>query len=356
MCPCTPSWCHELPKCELHAHLSGSIRDETLADFLRETTEEEVLRQAAPLINTRTGRSLKQCFALFPVIHKLVNTRERVLRVVTEVLEDYENDNCMYLELRTTPRRQGVTFSANEYIHGVLQAISDFHQRLPKPSLVCRVLLSISRDAPIDNARDAVEMARVLLSLPVSHPSHGLVVGLELSGNPSVGKWPEFEPIFSQARREFGARVPISLHFGEILDDTEAGQMLDFAPERVGHAVRMSKATALRLLAMRIPVEVCLTSNKMTLSAPSIAEHPAICVLQPAGHPISLCCDDCGVFTTSLSNEFHIASSQGGLLPQDLITIAKHAINVSFAPSYVKEAMSRKLEKFLNDNTPNLHH
>jgi adenosine deaminase len=336
-------WCHELPKCELHAHLSGSIRDETLAEFLHDADDPTVHRQAAPLINSKTGRSLKQCFALFPLIHKLVNTREKVTRVVTEILEDYEHDNCMYLELRTTPRRQSDTLSALDYILCVLQAIADYHRRDPVPSLVCRVLLSVSRDAPVSSAQDAVEMARGFLSLPESHPVCNLVVGLELSGNPMIGQWSDFEPVFSKARREFGARLPISLHFGEVLDDAESQEMLDFGPDRVGHAVCMSKTTAQRLLDMQLPVEVCLSSNMKTLSAPSVAEHPAISILYPAGHPICFCCDDCGIFTTTLSKEYYLASSEGGLSKQDLVRITENSIGMSFAVSSLKSAMLRRV-------------
>jgi adenosine deaminase len=342
-------WCHELPKCELHAHLSGSIRDETLAEFLRDADDPVVHRQAAPLINSKTGRSLKQCFALFPLIHRLVNTREKVARVVTEVLEDYEHDNCMYLELRTTPRRQSDTLSGQDYVWCVLQAVAEYHRRDPVPSLVCRVLLSVSRDAPVSSAQDTVDMARVFLSLPESHPAYNLVVGLELSGNPTMGKWSDFEPVFSKARLEFDAKLPISLHFGEVLDDAESQEMLDFGPERVGHAVCMSTATAQRLLDMQLPVEVCLSSNMKTLSAPSVAEHPAISILYPAGHPICLCCDDCGIFTTNLSKEYYLASSDGGLSKQDLVRITENSIDMSFAKSSLKSAMVRRVKNFVEE-------
>ena len=120
-----------LPKVELHAHISGCIRESTLRELfyalgpnhgapshavklLQERWRE---RDALAATNAAaaahdddaahlfTRRSLAECFALFDLIHACVTDRDTVARVTREAIEDFAADNVAYLELRTTPRK-----------------------------------------------------------------------------------------------------------------------------------------------------------------------------------------------------------------------------------------------------------
>lgn len=77
-------------------------------------------------------------------------------------------------------------------------------------------------------------------------------------------------------------------------DHTKSSSAASWSDRRLGHKC---------LQELRIPVELCLTSNVITESVPSYVEHH-FAQLWAAGHPIALCTDDCGVFCTSLSQEF----------------------------------------------------
>lgn len=323
-------WCHALRKCELHAHLSGSVRDSTIVEFLRETCDAELLSMADGLLDTKTGRTLKQCFALFPVLHRLIDSRERLRRIVREALEDYCADNCIYLELRTTPRSTSA-FSSREYMDTVFETIHDFHSLVPTPTLSCRVLLSVSRDAPLAAAYDTLALARELLMASPPCRAHGLLAGIELSGNPARGSWRlGFQDFFARAREEFGERLRVSLHCAELRNDEETQSMLDFEPHRVGHAVCMSEANFERLMQLGIPVEVCLTSNLFTCSVPALAQHPAVTQLLPRKHPFTLCCDDAGLFRTSLTDEYLALLRTHACSRADLKRVAAYGAEMAF--------------------------
>ena len=107
--------------------------------------------------------------------------------------------------------------------------------------------------------------------------------------------------------------------------------MLAFAPERLGHAVRVDPALERELLATRIPVEVCLTSNLKTQSVRALSEH--VCErLFRASHPVALCTDDSGVFDTTLSAEFLLAADAFGLSRRALFEVSLCALEHAFLP------------------------
>ncbi|OEL30971.1 hypothetical protein BAE44_0008010, partial [Dichanthelium oligosanthes] len=123
------------------------------------------------------------------------------------------------------------------------------------------------------------------------------VIGIDLSGNPVVGEWETYLPALQHAK-ELG--IPITIHCGE--------------------------------------VEICLTSNVMTGGAPSLELHHFV-DLYNAKHPLSLCTDDSGLFSTSLSNEYYLVASTFGLSKPELFHLAQEAVQFIFADDNVKKSL-----------------
>lgn len=121
--------------------------------------------------------------------------------------------------------------------------------------------------------------------------------------------------------------------------------MLEFQPERVGHACCLGDSHWKLLKSSKIPVEICLTSNVRTECVSSLDDHhfglhlfhepykiflnktcSVICHsshaktisscsavdLYSEKHPMAICTDDCGLFSTSLSHEYYIAATTFG--------------------------------------------
>ncbi|GJP49175.1 hypothetical protein CLOM_g8418 [Closterium sp. NIES-68] len=168
-------FCERLPKVELHAHLNGSIRDSTIRELAEKRQAEAPLVAEDALRLTNKGQ-------LAPVV------------------EDFAADNVCYLELRTTPKSNpGAGMSKQSYIEAVLAGLLPFmraetawldarnkHQGPPSSAasgmpIVVRLVLSIDRRESTQGALDTVRLA-------VQLRSQG-VVGIDLSGNPSIGQW-----------------------------------------------------------------------------------------------------------------------------------------------------------------------
>ena len=110
------------------------------------------------------------------------------------------------------------------------------------------------------------------IDLAVKYAGEG-VVGVDLSGAPNRGDWDTYEEALEKARRN---GLGVALHCGEIRGTAdEERRMLEFKPDRLGHCVFTVRDDELykKLLESNILVELCLTSNVLTKSNPSYADH-----------------------------------------------------------------------------------
>jgi len=337
------AFCRQLPKVELHAHLNGSIRPATIRELAQANVsavkpgEEDVVRLTEPGAN----RSLKETFALFDLIHQVTTDHASITRITREVLEDMAADGVVYAELRTTPKENlAAGMSKRSYMAAVFEGAQQYVGATgegvsPAERVEVRWLLSINRR---DDARQAMETVELAASLAREGAP---VVGVDLSGNPTVGEWATWRPALEAARSQ---GLAVALHAAEVWNPTETAAMIDFLPGRVGHMCCLDEALEASLLQARIPLELCLTSNVRTGSVPSYDAHH-FAQFRAAGHPVILCTDDFGVFSTSLSEEYAIASAAFGLSRAELAALARCALEHTFCTdisvrSRMKEAFA----------------
>lgn len=127
--------------------------------------------------------------------------------------------------------------------------------------------------------------------------------------------------------------------------------MLDFKPDRLGHMCCLDESLQRQLVASAIPLELCLTSNLLTESIQRYEDHH-FRDLYACGHPVVLCADDCGVFETSLSQEYAIAAKAFGLGRSELLQLAERAVNYTFASGQEKQQIVQMFERFRHDLKP----
>ena len=168
-------------KIELHAHLSGSVRESTVFELLGEE-DEQVIE-----MRHKNKRTLAECFLLFPIIHRALNSPQVLAQVTREVLQDFEAENCVYLELRTTPKPikrvdpatgvETVLLSKEGYLETVLNVIREYEEADGKKMIV-RLLISIDRSRGVDEAIETLDLV-----LKYKNDTH--IVGIDFSGTHS---------------------------------------------------------------------------------------------------------------------------------------------------------------------------
>ncbi|ESZ96323.1 hypothetical protein SBOR_3291 [Sclerotinia borealis F-4128] len=245
-----------LPKIELHAHLSGSISRQCLHEVWLQKQERGETTLPDPLVEMPNGKfdyDLETFFPLFSkYIYALCNELSSLIYTTNSVLEDFQADGVVYLELRTTPRAipsAGITKEI--YVQTILNCITKHNAS--NTSMKTNLILSIDRRNDLPTAMEVVFLAH-------KYQSSG-VVGIDLCGDPSVGDISIFAPAFLLARNH---NLQITIHFAEVPlapSSTELVTLLSYKPDRIGHVINVPEDLKPAIQEMGLGLELCLSCN-----------------------------------------------------------------------------------------------
>ncbi|KAJ7311262.1 hypothetical protein JRQ81_006876 [Phrynocephalus forsythii] len=326
-----------VPKVELHAHLNGSISSETMKKLLAQKPDLQIHDRMTAIDKGKT-RSLEECFQMFQIIHQITSRTEDILMVTKDVIQEFAADGVKYLELRSTPREEKATgMTKRAYVEAVLEGIRQCREE--ELDIDVRFLLSVDRRGGPTGAKATVKLAEEFLL-----STDGVVVGLDLSGNPAAGHGKDFLEPLLEAKR---AGLMLSLHLSEVPNREEETQLLlNLPPDRIGHGTFLHSSLDLVQLVKqnRTPLELCLTSNLKGQTVPSPDRHH-FGFWHRLGHPVVICTDDKGVFATDLSQEYQLAADTFQLSKEQVWHLSYHAIDHIFAPSSTKTKLKERWQE-----------
>ncbi|XP_066272011.1 adenosine deaminase-like protein [Branchiostoma lanceolatum] len=327
-------FCRRLPKVELHAHLSGSVTETTIQKLqVKKGVAPDHAHQGDTSIGKGETRQLQEPFRIFKIIQELSDTEEAIFMMTEDVITEFAADSVRYLELRSTPRHVPHTgMTPSSYVESILSAIQACKDR---EDVVVRLLLAIDRRQSVETAMNTVRLAQ-----ECALRSHGVVVGIDLSGNPAVGDGRDFIPVLKEAQN---CGLKLALHIAEISQQASAPEtaaLLSLPPDRVGHGtfIHHNPDLAAMVAEKNTPFELCLTSNVKAQTVASYGEHH-FQHWYSRKHPCVLCTDDKGVFCTTLSEEYRLAAETFGLTRPDLWDLSYSSIAHTFAGEDLKQQL-----------------
>lgn len=169
------------------------------------------------------------------------------------MLEAFQDDGVVLLELRTTPRAMpAVNISKDDYVSVILDEMKS-HNEGRGNSMKASLILSIDRRNTIVEAQEVVDLA-------IKYQSEG-VVGVDLCGDPAKGDVRIFADAFSRVK---AAGLKITLHFAEApasSTDTELSTLLSWQPDRLGHVIHVKEEFQNIIKRDNIGLELCLSCN-----------------------------------------------------------------------------------------------
>ena len=319
-----------LPKAELHLHMEGAIRPETLlllAERNRIRLPFTSPEQLDPLLNYREFRDFIRVFLMFV---GCLRRPEDFAEVILRLGAGMNQQNIRYAEITWTPQLYlglGIPLQAilDALNHGRTRARSEWGVEM-------RWIPDLVRSVP-GPARQVVDW----LCSDAARDCGVVALGL---GGPEAG-YPAapFAAAFARARDAGLASNP---HAGENAGPESVREALRvLGAQRLGHGVRSIEDDKLvaYLAAHQVALEVCPTSNLRLGVYPSYGEHP-LKRLVAAGCRVTINSDDPVLFGTTLTDEYRHAVSDCGLTIEDIERSILAALAASYLPDDDKRQMT----------------
>jgi adenosine deaminase len=315
----------DVPLVDLHRHLEGSLRLETVMDLASRhglnlpAWDLPVLQQRIRLV--RPTDDILAILPRFDLLRLAFVDYDACRRAAWECLEDAANQGLDYLELRFSPLFMAEPHGLDPMgvASAVCEAWEEARRSLPVRS---RLLVILSRTY-------GVEACRIELEAALAHRERG-VVGLDLAGDEARHPAADFAALFRRGRE---AGLHVTAHAGEFAGADSARQtVLLLGAERLGHAVHaVDDPAVLELLAERgVAIECCPTSNVLTCSVADYAHHPLPVFLQH-GLCATLNTDDPTLMSDiTLEHEYQVARDHMGLSEQQLRRVQANGLQAAF--------------------------
>ena len=317
------------PLVDLHRHLEGSVRLETILDLgLRHNLPLPALEVDGmrPFVQVTTPEpGVMEFIAKFKwTIGVMVNS-DACRRIAYESVEDAKAEGIDYLELRFSPLYMAEPNELNP--EAVVEAVIDGAQAAQRDSGILVNLIGIlSRTY---GPRIAVKELEALLH------HRDRLVGLDLAGDEAHYPGEEFVEHFHRARE---AGLQITVHAGEADGPHSIWQAVqDLGARRIGHAVHAPQDPVLLdfMAQNRVGVEANLTSNVQTSTVPDYPSHPLRLFLEH-GLLATINTDDPGISSIDLPYEYEVAAPAAGLSPAQIQQAQRNALEVAFLTEDMK--------------------
>ncbi len=322
----------QLPKVELHDHLDGGLKPETILELAAQEGVELPASTPEALADWFHRGADRKNLGLylegFAHTVAVMQTRDNLRRVAREHMHSLLADNVVYGEIRFAPIlhvEKGLNLE--EVVKSVLEGLEEGRR---ETGVEFGLILCAMRHQNV--SLDIAELA-------VAFRTKG-VVGFDIAGDefghPPKKHLDAFQYI---QNRNFN----ITIHAGEAFGVESIWQAVQICgAHRIGHATRLTEDMVIhgtRIERMgtlssyirdkRIPMEICLSSNVQTGAAEDLDRHPFHAYYRN-NFRVLLCTDNRLMSNTTLAKEMGIAVGHYGLTLRDLEKLTINAMKSAF--------------------------
>lgn len=328
-------WLRGLPKAELHLHLEGTIKPETLVELSKRHDEESLTLEGA--------RALYEYENFLGFLMSFKSVTERLKGPADYELITYN----MIRELAS----QGVVHAEVYVSFGIIyywkktevepyvEAIERGRERGERDfgTTVLWIVDAVRHFGVEEGAR----VFRKAAELRVKYPS---IVGVGIGGDEARGPADQFRALYKEAG---AAGLRLTAHAGESVGPESIWSAINIGAERIGHALTAQHdAELMEVLARKqIPLEINITSNIQTGCCKCFEEHP-VREYFDSGLMITLNSDDPPMFGSDLLGEYILAQEKYGFSREQMRELAANAVEASFLDPTRKLALLQRVEQY----------
>ncbi|XP_008317190.1 adenosine deaminase [Cynoglossus semilaevis] len=338
------------PKVELHVHLDGAIRVQTILDVAKRRqislpgNAKEQMTSRIILTEPSTLTGFLHKFTEY--MHVVAGDREAIKRIAYEFVEDKAKEGVIYVEVRYSPHFLANTkvepipwnqkegdLSPDEVVDLVNQGLSQGERAF---NIKARSILCCMRHMP-SWSMDIVELCK-------KYRQQG-VVGIDLAGDESLNcdGNPDHRKAYEEAAR---CGIHRTVHAGEVGPPSVVREAVEvLKAERVGHGYRTLEDRDLykKLLAQNMHFEICPISSRLTGACdPDFTKHPVITFRKDKAN-YSLNTDDPLIFNSSLHLDYSTAQKYMGFTEEEFKRLNIKSAESCFLPENEKKELLHKL-------------
>jgi len=328
-------WLRRLPKAELHLHLEGTIKPETLVELSK--------RHDAEPLTLEGARALYQYenFLGFLMSFKAVTERLRGP-------EDYELITYnMVRELAS----QGVVHAEVYISFGIIYywkkaEVEPYVEAIERGRIRGEKEFGTTVLWIIDAVRhfgveEAARVFRKAAELRAEYPS---IVGIGIGGDEAQGGADLFRELYAEAK---AAGLRLTAHAGESVGPESIWSAINIGAERVGHALSAQNDSELMdvLSQKQIPLEINVTSNVRTGCCRGLDEHPVKLYFE-SGLMVTINSDDPPMFGSDLLSEYVMVQERFEFSLEQMRELAANSVEASFLPPERKLALLQRVEQY----------
>lgn len=322
------------PLIDLHRHLDGSVRLETILELGREhgiPLPSDTLDGLRPHVVVTTPQpGLIEFLAKFKWMTAVLADYDACRRVARENVEDARREKISYIELRFSPAFMADAHNLDP--SRVTAAVIEGVREGEATTGVKANLIGI-----LTRTYGPVRARRELRAL-LDHKDE--ISALDLAGD--EGNWPA-ELFVDHFREGRDAGWQVTVHAGEAAGAQSIVTAVEkLGATRIGHAVRATEDPAVMdlLRDRRIGIEANLTSNVQTSTVPDYAGHPLKKFLD-AGLLATINTDDPGISGIDLAYELDVAAPAAGLNEGQVCRALENAWEIAFLDAGEKARLSK---------------
>jgi aminodeoxyfutalosine deaminase len=313
-----------LPKIELHVHLEGTVRAQTLLDIARRNDQPLPADSVEGLAELYSYTDFDHFLRTWILTTNCLRTAEDFRQIVVDYAAEAASFGVVYLEGIFSPIervQRGVTWS--ELFIGYTEGAIEARERYG---------VEIRFTPDLYRSMTDIELAEECARQCVQYADAG-IVGIGVGGPEAGLSLRPFERTVKIAREGGLAFVP---HAGESAGADSVREALSMGAHRIRHGIRSLEdpSVVTEIIDRGVVLDVCPTSNLRTKVVASLADHP-LPQLAAAGVQCSISTDDPAMFDTDLGREYAAAESLGYTAEQ------AYAAGVAGALDFRPETLAR---------------
>jgi adenosine deaminase len=327
-----------LPKVELHCHVEGTMRPDTVVDLAHKNRVELATSDPTELYRYS---SLDTFLEIFWLVQSTLGSREDWARLAHESIVDGAAHGLVYRETFFTPARH---LAAGQDLADIVAGLAEGLES-GEAETGARAMLIADIDRAFGGAA-GLEMVRRLVELrQAGSPGVERVIGVGLDST-ELGVDPtDFADAFELAGK---AGLRRTSHQGEETPPSHIWAGLDMLGcERIDHGLSSIQDSELtrRLAGEEIPLTVCPNSNVLIANAvPRLELHP-FRRMREAGLLATLNTDDPALTDLDLGREYHSCMEAFDYRWLDMVEIAMDGVEASWLDEGDKRRLRARIER-----------